>query len=220
MKSYIIIGLSSFGRYLAQFLSEKFFQVIAVDSNESRINQVKSVVSKGIVTDIKDMETLLKIGVQKADGVIVSLDEAVNDSLIIIYHLKQLGVKNIYVRVLNEDHAKIINLIGNFEIIYPERDSAYKLAQRIDNPNILDYVPISEEYSILDWVPTSKYIGKKIGETDLKKKYNVLVISIEEMVPSRTMLIPKANHLIKDSDVLVVIGKNEDLARLKKLNTV
>ena len=219
MKNYIIIGLSSFGRYLAQFLSEKYFHVIAIDSDESRVNQVKSIVSKGIVTEIKDMDTLVKIGVQKADGVIVSLDDEVNDSLIIIYHLRQLGVKNIYIKVLNEDHAKIINLIGNFEIIFPERDSAFKLAQRIDNPNILDYVPISEEYSILDWVPTGKYIGKRIGDVDLKKKYNVLVISVEEMVPNRTMLIPKANHVIKDSDVLVVIGKNEDLARLKKLNT-
>ena len=219
MKTYVIIGLSSFGRYLAQFLSEKSFNVIGIDSDENKVNQVKGFVGKGIVTDAKDLETLQKIGVQKADGVIVSLGEKVDDSMVIIYHLKKLGVKTLYVKVLNDDHAKIINLIGDAEIIFPEWESAFKLAQRIDNPNILDFVPISDEYSILDWAPTAKFIGKTIGESDLKDKYNVMVISVEETVPNRTKLIPKSNHIIKDSDVLVLIGRNEDLEKLKKLKS-
>lgn len=216
MKTYIIIGLNSFGQYLAQFLSEKSFNVIAIDSDESKVNQVKAYVGKGIVTDAKDLETLQKIGVQKADGIIVSLSEKVDDSMVIIYHLKKLGIKKLYVKVLNDDHAKIVNLIGDAEIIFPEWDSAFKLAHRIDNPNILDFVPLSDEYSILDWVPTRKFIGKSIGESELKDKYNVMVISVEETVPNRTKLIPRSNHIIKESDVLVVIGRNEDLEKLKK----
>lgn len=219
MKTYTIIGLSSFGRYLAQFLSERSFNVIGIDADEEKVNQVKTFVSKGIVTDAKDLESLQKIGVQKSDGVIVSLGEKVDDSMVIIYHLKQLGVKTLYVKVLNDDHAKIINLIGDAEIIFPEWESAFKLAQRIDNPNILDFIPLSDEYSILDWAPTPHFIGKTIGESDLKNKFNVMVISVEETVPSRTKLIPKSNHVIKGSDVLVLIGRNEDLGKIKKLKS-
>ncbi|MBN1783307.1 TrkA family potassium uptake protein [bacterium] len=214
MKTYIIIGLSTFGRYLAQFLSEKSFHVIAIDSDENRVNQVKEFVSKGIVSDAKDIETLQKIGVDKADGVIVSLGDKVDDSMVLVYHLKKMGVKTLYVKVLNDVHAKIINMIGYAEIIFPEYDSAFKLAQRIDNPNILDFIPLSPGYSVMNWSPTRPFVGKSIGESDLKKKYNVMVISIEEMVPHRTNLIPDAGHVIKDSDVLVLIGKNEDLKRL------
>lgn len=217
MKTFVIIGISSFGRYLAQFLSEKSFNVIAIDNDESRINEVKDYVNKGIVTDAKDVKTLQKLGVQKADGVIVSLGEKVDDSMVIIYHLKQLGVKNLYVKVLSDDHIKIINLVKEAEIIFPEWDSAYKLAQRIGNPNILDFIPLSEEYSILDWIPTRDFVGKTIGETEFRDKYNVMVISIEETVPDRTKLIPRSTHVIKASDVLVLIGQNEDLEKLNKL---
>ena len=218
MKTFIIIGLSSFGQYLAQFLSERSFNVIAIDNDETRVNQVKEYVNKGILTNAKDLETLQKIGAQKADGVIVSLGEKVDDSMVILYHLKQLGVKKLYVKVLNDDHSKIIKLIGDVEIIFPEWESAFKLAQRIDNPNVLDFVPLSDEYSILDWLPTSKFIGKSIGESDLKDKFNVMVISVEETVPSRTKLIPKSNHIIKESDILVLIGRNEDLEKVKKID--
>ncbi len=217
MKSFVIVGLSSFGKYLAQFLSERNFDVIAIDADEDRVEEVKPYVTKGIIGNAKDKETLEKIGVKEADGVIVSLGEKVDDSLLVIFHLKELKVEHIYVKVLTEDHAKIVNLIETSEIIFPERESAFKLAQRIDNPNILDYIPLSEGYSIIDWAPSQSFVGKTLGELDLKNKYGTQVVSIEETVPERVKMVPRANHVIKDSDVLVVIGKNENLEQLKKL---
>lgn len=218
MKTFVVIGLSSFGKYLAQFLHERNFEVIAIDSNEERVEEVKPYVTKGIIGNAKDKETLQKIGVEDADGVIVTLGEKVDDSLLVIFHLKELEVKNLYVKVLNEDHAKIVNLIETSEIIFPERESAFKLAQRIDNPNVLDYIPLSEGYSIIDWAPSKSFTGKSLGELDLKNEYGIQVVSIEETVPDRVKMIPRAGHVIKDSDVLVLIGKNEDLERLKKMD--
>ena len=217
MKTYVIIGLSSFGRYLAQFLAERHFYVIAIDIDEARVQAVKPFVSKGIIGNAKDVETLEKLGVKKADGVVVSLEEKVDDSMVIIYHLRQLGVTNLYVKVLNDDHAKIVRLIEDADIIFPEKESAFKLAQRIDNPNILDYVPLSEDYSVIDWEPTKSFIGKTLGELDLKNKYGVQIISVEETIPNRVKLIPKSSHVLKESDILVVVGKNEDLEKLKNL---
>lgn len=218
MKSYVIIGLSSFGRYLAQFLTERNFYVIVIDSDESRVQEAKPFVAKGLVGDIKDIETLEKLGVKKADGVIVSLGEKVDDSMLLIYYLKQLDVENIYVKVLSDEHAKIVELLGAVELIFPERESAFRLAQRIDNPNIIDYIPLSEGYSIVDWIPSESVIGKSIGDLNLKNKYGIQVISVEETIPDRMKLIPRSNHIIKKSDVLIVVGRNEDLERLKNLD--
>ena len=218
MKSYVIIGLSSFGRYLAQFLTERNFYVIVIDSDENRVQEAKPFVAKGLVGKIKDIETLEKLGVKKADGVIVSLGEKVDDSMLLIYYLKQLGVENVYVKVLSEEHAKIVELLGDVELIFPERESAFRLAQRIDNPNIIDYIPLTEGYSIVDWIPSESVVGKSIGELNLKNKYGIQVISVEETIPDRMKLIPRASHVIKKSDVLIVVGRNEDLERLKNID--
>jgi trk system potassium uptake protein TrkA len=217
MKTFAIVGLSTFGYYMAHFLAEKNFHVVVVDSNEARVEKVKPVVTKGIIADATNKETLKNLGLSEVDAVIVSLGESIDASLLVVLYLKELGVKEILVKVLTEDHAKILNIIGVSEIIFPERDSAFKLAQRIDNPDVLDYVPLTEGYSIIDLAPPRSFTGKRLGELDLRNKYGVQVIIIKEVIPENVLLIPKANHLIKESDILVLMGKNEDLDRLKKL---
>ena len=218
MKSFVIIGLSSFGKYLAEFLYNRNFEVIAIDTNEDNIEEVKPFLVNGIIGNAKDKKTLIDLGIQDADGVIVSLGEKVDDSLLVIFLLKEIGVKRLYVKVHTEDHARIVNLIEASEIIFPEKESAYKLAQAIDNPNILDYIPLSEGYSIIDWAPTRSLVGKSLGEIDLKHKFNIQIVSIEDTKSGKTILIPRANHVIKESDLLFMIGKNEDLEQLKKID--
>ncbi|XOV91619.1 MAG: potassium channel family protein [Bacteroidota bacterium] len=214
-ESFMIIGLSTFSRYVARYLFERNFHVIAVDNDEARIEKVSSFVSKGIIGDAKDPEFLEKIGVKDVDAVIVSLGNKTNDSVMVVFHLNELKVKNIYVKVIEEDHARVLEKIGATEIIFPERESALRLAQRIDNPSVLDYIPLTDEYSIIDWTPNEKFIGKTLGELRLKNEYGVQVISIEDG-HNKVKLIPRANHLIKEGDVLVVIGENENLEKLKE----
>lgn len=217
MKTFAIIGLSTFGHYMAHFLSEKDFDVIVIDSDESRVEKIKPVVTKGIIADATDKDALKSLGLSEVDAVIVSLGERIDASLLVVLYLKELGVKEILVKVLTEDHARILNIIGVSEIIFPERDSAFKLAQRIDNPDVLDYVALAEGYSIIDLAPPLSFTGKTLGELDLRNKYGVQVIIIKEVIPENIILVPKAGHLIKESDILVLMGKNEDLERLKKL---
>lgn len=214
-ESFLIIGLSTFSRYLAKYLFERNFEVIAVDIDEERLEKVNSYVSKGIIGDAKDPDFLVKIGVKDVDAVIVSLGSKTNDSVMVVFHLNELEVKNIYVKVIEEDHARVLEKIGATEIIFSERESALKLAQRIDNPNVLDYIPLTEEYSIIDWTPNDEFIGKTLGELRLKNDYGVQVVSIEDG-DKKVKLIPRANHQIKKGDILVVIGENEKLEKLKE----
>jgi trk system potassium uptake protein TrkA len=215
MKTFVILGLSTFGQYMAQYLAERNFDVVAIDSDEHRVERVKPFVKKGIIADVTDKETLKKLGLNEADAIIVSLGDSIDASLLAVLYLKELGCREVHVKVLTEDHAKILNLIGVSEIIFPERDSAFKIAQRIDNPNILDYVPVIEGYSIVDLAPPASFTGKTLGELDLRNKYGVQVIIIKEIIPENVVVIPTATHIIKDSDLLVVMGKNEDLDHVK-----
>lgn len=217
MKTFFVIGLSTFGHYVAQFLSERNFDVVVVDSDEERVERTKQFVTKGIIADAKEKTTLTKIGVTPDDAVIVSLGESMDASLLVVLHLKELEIKEIYVKVLTYDHAKIINMLGATEIIFPERDSAYNIAQRIDNPNVLEYLPLMEGFSIIEIAPPSSFNGKTLRELDLRNEYGVQVLIIKEVVPDRKPVMPQANHRVKDSDLLVLMGKNEDLEHVKNL---
>jgi len=217
MKTFAIIGLSTFGHYMAHFLSERKFDVLVVDSDEKKVEKVKSFVNKGIIADAADMKTLKNMGLGEVDAVIVSLGERIDASLLVVMYLREIGVKEIFVKVMTEDHAKIANMIGATDIIFPERDSAYKLAKRIDNPDILDYVPMAEGYSIMDLATPASFIGKKLYELDLRNKFGVQLISIKEVIPDNVILVPKARYTLKDSDIMVIMGKNEDLERLKTI---
>ncbi|MFQ5652421.1 MAG: potassium channel family protein [bacterium] len=217
MKTYVVIGLSTFGRYMAQYLAERKLDVVVIDADENRVENVKRFVKKGIIADATDKHTLRRLGLKEADAVIVSLGESIDASLLVVLYLQEMGIKEIIVKVLSEDHAKILNIIGVTEIIFPERDSAYKLAQRVDNPDVLDYVPLVEEHSIIDLAPPTEFTGKTLGELGLRNKYNVQVIMIKDVLSDNVMLIPGADFRIKDSDLLVVLGKNSDLEKLRRL---
>ncbi len=214
-ESFMLIGLSTFNRFLAKYLYERNFEVIAIDNDESRIEKVNGFVSKGIIGDAKEKTFLEKVGVKEVDAVIVSLGGKTDDSIMVVFHLNELDVENIYVKVMEEDHAKILKKIGATEFIFPEQESALRLAQRIDNPNVLDFIPLTDDYSIIDWTPDEKFIGKTLGELRLKNEYGVQVISIEDG-KEKVKLIPRASHVIKKGDILVVIGQNEHLEKLKE----
>ena len=143
-ESFMLIGLSTFSRFLARYLYERNFEVIAVDNDEDRIEQVSPFVTKGIIGNAKDPDFLKKAGAKDVDAVIVSLGQKTDDSVMVVFQLNELGVENIYVKVIEQDHGKILEKIGATEIIFPEQESALRLAQRIDNPNVLDYIPYNQ----------------------------------------------------------------------------
>lgn len=210
----MLIGMSTFSQFLAKYLYDRNFEVIAVDSDEGRIEAIKPYVTKGIVGDAKDDIFLRKAGVQDVDSIIISLGRKADDSLLVVYHLLELKVKNLYVKVISEDHAKILKRIGECKVIFPERESALKLAQSIDNPNVLDYIPLAEGYSIINWSPSEEFVGQSLADSRIKTEFGVQVISIRDKY-RRMKLIPDANYIIAEGDLLVVLGQNENLEKLK-----
>jgi trk system potassium uptake protein TrkA len=120
---------------------------------------------------------------------------------------------------LDDDHAKILKKIGATEIIRPEMAMAVRVARGLSTPNILDFIPLAEDYNLLQVDPPRAFIGKTLRDLDLKARYNVFVIAIKELVPENFVLVPPASFLIKDSDVLILLGKEQDISKIKELKS-
>ncbi len=217
MRKIAVIGMSSFGYFLCRALADRKLSVMAIDSNESKIDDVKPFVEKAVIADAVDKEVLENLGIAEVDAVVVSLGDRIDASILVTYYLRELGVKEIYAKAVSEDHGKILNVVGASEIIFPERDMAERVANRLERSSILEYFEIADGYSIIEWAPPEAFTNKTLAELDLTNKFNVQVIMVKEVVPERVTVVPKATQLIKDSDGLVLLGRDEDLERLQKM---
>lgn len=214
MRKYAIIGLSSFGFYLTKFLSEREFKVMAIDRDESIIEKVKPFTHKAVIADARDKETLENLGISDFDVVVVSLGGQIDASILVTLYLKELGVKEIIAKAITEDHGKILDRIGATTVIFPEKDSADRLARRITSFNVLDVIPLSQGISILEFGPPAEFLGKSIKDLNIRQSYNMQIIVIKEVIPGNEVIVPTPDHVIKESDILVAVAKNEDFQKL------
>ncbi len=215
MQRVVVVGLGIFGFNIAKDLYESGMEVIAIDKNKEMIQKIKDHSTKAILADATDKSLLETIGMQEDDTVIVSFGEDLAASTLLTLHLKELHVKNIIVKAPNEDHQRILERVGATEVIIPEKEMARKVAKSLISPNVLDFLPLSQEYTISEIAPPPSFLGKTIGETQMRKKHRIVVIASRDVLTDEIQMIPSADFLIKDSDILVVIGKEQDINKLK-----
>ncbi len=213
---FAVIGLGSFGFHVAKTLYEKGHEVLAIDVDKECVEESKSCVSHAVHMDAADKENLQAMGIQEVDVAIVSLGPNMEASILTVLYLHELHTKRIVAKALTEDHAKILEAVGATEVIYPEKDMAIKTALKLSSPNVLEYLPLLSGFSIQEIAPPERFIGKSLSELDLRNKYGVQVIAIRGLVPEKTTLIPTADFVIKDSDILVIMGEEEQLAKINK----
>jgi trk system potassium uptake protein TrkA len=207
--------LGIFGFNIAKDLYENGMEVIAIDKNKEIIQKIRDFSTKAILADGTDKEVMESIGIQQDDVVIISFGEDLAASTLVTLHLKEMKVKTIIVKAPNEDHKHVLEKVGATEVIIPEREMADKVAKSLISPNVLDYIPLSEDYTVCEIVPPASFMGKTIGELHLRTKHHIEVIAVREMLPERLTMVPRADFVVKDSDVLVVIGKEGDIQKIK-----
>jgi trk system potassium uptake protein TrkA len=215
MKRVVVIGLGIFGFNIAKDLYENGFEVVAIDKNKDIIQKIKDFSTKAILADGTDKEVIESIGIQEDDVVIISFGEDLAASTLITLHLREMKVKTIIVKAPDEDHKHVLEKVGATEVVIPEKEMADKVAKSLISPNVLDYIPLSEDYTICEMAPPPSFMGKTIGELHLRGKHHIEVIAIREMLPERLTMVPRADFVIKDSDILVVIGKEKDIQKIK-----
>jgi trk system potassium uptake protein TrkA len=215
MKRIVVIGLGIFGFNIVRELYENGFEVLAVDKNKEAVQRIRDHATKAIVADGTDREIMEVIGIQEDDTVIISFGEDLAASTLITLHLKQLRVKTIIVKAPNEEHKLILEKVGATEVIIPEQDIAHKIAKSLISPNVLDYLPLSDDYMISEVAPPNSFLGKTISELQLRGRYRIEVIAIRDVLSDRIHMVPRADFVIKDGEVLVVVGKEKDIQKIK-----
>jgi len=216
-KKYIcIIGLGEFGSELARELSRQF-EVLALDQDANLVNAISDEVQRAMTLDVRDFASLSSVVTQDFDEAVVSIGESLESSILATLHLKRIGVPVIRAKAKSQDHASILRSIGASDIIFPERETAQRVAAQMINPNLLDFIPLAEDYQVIDLASPNAFYGKSLRELNLRKDFGVFVIAIKELVPPRFVFMPDPDFVIKPSDILVAIGKEQDILRLREL---
>ena len=215
MGKFVVIGLGNFGFYLAKSLSEVGKEVIAVDRNKERAQRAQEFCAYAIVGDATDKSVLESVGIEKDDTVMVSLGDNISASVLVTLYLKDLGIQSISVKIISEDHGRVLEKVGATEIIFPERDLAKKLAQTLSSPNVIDYLPLTDEYEIVEIAPPKEFVGKTLAEIGLRAKYDTSILAVRGLVPETITMNPGGSFTVKDSDILFVLGKSEDIEKIR-----
>lgn len=217
MKKYAVIGLGSFGFNVAKAMYEEDVRVMAIDIDRALIQSIAHHSSEAITLDATDRDGLKTLGLENMDGVVVATGTNPSVSILICLYLHEIGVKKILAKALDDDHAKILMKVGATEVIHPERDMAKRVARSLARPNMLDFIPIADGFELVQVGPPAEFVGKSLATMNLRARYGVFVIAIRQLVPEQFILVPQADFVVKDSDVLVMLGKSEDINRIKSL---
>ena len=217
MKRFAVIGLGNFGFHAAKALFEDGNEVLAIDTDRAKVQSIDPHATEAMVLDATDKDALRSLGLEEMDGVIVSTGTKISNSILICLYLQEAGVKKILAKALDDDHAKILRRMGATEIIHPERDMAIRVSRNLSRPNVLDFIPLADEFDMIQVGAPKDFIGKTLVQLNLRARYNVHIIAIKEIIPENVVLVPPADYVIKDSDILVMLGKSADIRRIKEL---
>ncbi|MBU1196760.1 MAG: TrkA family potassium uptake protein [Proteobacteria bacterium] len=215
MKQFLVIGLGNFGYHLAIRLYEKGHDVLALDKNSDLVQNIKDHVTQAIVADATDPKTISSLDLKDIDSAIVSIGSNLSNSILAVLNLQESGIRHIVAKAINDPHMRILEKLGVQEISFPEKDIAISTAERLHNPNLIDFLPFMEGYGIIELTVPDRFIGKSLREINLTNRYGVQIVAIKEMVPEKLHFIPKADFVLKNSDILILFGSDKGLGKMK-----
>lgn len=227
-KQFAVIGLGTFGSSVAKALENNEAQVLGIDIDEENVEEMAPFITQAVTADATEEKALRSLGIKDMDVVIVSIGEHMEASIMITLLLKEIGVKNIMVKGISELHGRVLAKIGADRVVFPEQDMANELVESLVSPNILDDIQLSKDYNIVELVVPKEFVGKTLGQLDLRARYGTNVIAIKKNIPVLTdsgdtdfkeemNIAPTADDEICDGDAFVLLGKVSNLDRLKSL---
>ncbi len=211
MKYVLLIGLGRFGRSVAEKLNELHHQVLAVDRNEERVNEILPIVTDAQIGDATSEAFLRTLGVDNFDVCIVTIGEDFQSSLETTSLLKELGAKKVVSRASREVHRKFLLRNGADDVVYPEGQLAAWTAVRHTSDHVLDYIALDGEYSIYDLSVPAEWHGKTVGGIDIRKKYNLNLLAVRENGRPSTAV--TSETMLQENQTILVLGKWKDIQK-------
>lgn len=218
MKRFVVIGLGTFGSAAAEALTEQGHDVIAIDSNEAKVERVSRTAARAVVGDGRSADVLRQTGAADADVGIVATGSDMAASILAVLALRDVGVQQVYAKVLSRDHARVMVGVGVTETVFPERETAINLAVRLATSTTLrNYIRLGHGFSLQEMPVPQAWLGQTLRELALTRVYRVSVVSIYDPEQDALMAVPDPDAPLKRSDVLVVTGTAANLDRVSKI---
>lgn len=213
MKQFAVIGLGRFGSSIAKYLYSAGYEVMAIDKDMERIEAIKDEVTHALQVDVTSEIAIRSLGLNNFDAVVVSIASDLESSILVTLTAKELGAKYVVAKARSESHAKVLSKIGADKIVFPERDMAERIAHNIISSNILDYIELSSEYSIMEVAALEEWKNKSLGQLDMRRRYGINVLAIKH--GDKINVFPKAEDIINYNSVIIAVGRNDDLDRIR-----
>lgn len=212
MKQFIVLGLGRFGSAVATTLAELGNEVLGVDSDPERVNDLKNKITEVVQADISDERTLTELGAKNFDVAIVGVGSNLESSILTTIILKEMGIKYIIAKAQNALHGKVLEKIGVDKVVFPERDVGIRIARGLITPNIKDYIELEPDYSVIEIEALPEFMDKTLSELDLRNKHGINVLAIKR--DNTFNISPQAKDVIKKGDFLIVIGETKKITKL------
>jgi len=216
-KRVAVIGLGHFGWELACALANHC-EVLAIDRDPELVDAIAEHVHYARALDVRDEAALASVLPEDLDEAVVSMGENLEGSILCTLYLKRLGVPSVRVKALTDDHAVVLRQIGAVEVIFPERETAHRLAARIANPNLLDFVPLGGDYEVVEWRVPATFDGQTLLEIKLRSRYGAYVIAVQHPESGEVEFLPGPECRLHKHDIVTVIGRRADLDQLQQVD--
>jgi trk system potassium uptake protein TrkA len=210
---------------MASTLASLGGDVIGVDGDEDKVGALADTITQAIQLDATDERALRAAGIQDVDVAVVSIGENIESSLLVVMQLKELGVPNIVAKAVTPLHGKILEKLGVSRVIFPEREMAMRVAHSLVMPNVLDYIELSRDFSIVEVPAPAAFVGHTLKQLELRPRYGLTLVAIKRRAgadadaPVVTNIAPAADETIRSGDVLALLGSTERLSHLDVLLT-
>jgi len=213
-KQFVVIGCGRFGSSVAKKLYDLGAEVMTVDKNEETVQNIADFVTYAVQADATDENTIKSLGIRNFDVAVVSIGGDIQSSILVTLMLKELGVKYVVAKAQNDLHGKVLYRIGADRVVFPEREMGIRVASNLVSDNILEYIQLAPDYSIMEIVALSSWVGKTLKDIDMRNEYGINVMAIKH--GGEIDITISAGEVLEEGDVLVVIGHNDNLAKIRK----
>jgi len=213
MKQFVVVGLGRFGASVATTLAENGHDVLAIDRDPEKVQAISGDVTHAVEADATDEEALKTLGVRNFDVAVVSIGDNVSANILCTLILKELNLPYVIVKAPDTLHGKVLTKVGADRVVYPERDMGSRIAQNLISSNVLDYIEFAPEYGVIEILASDNMVGRTLKELELRASFDVNVMAIKR--GEQLFISPGAEDKIEAGDKLVLMGKNENLDKMR-----
>jgi trk system potassium uptake protein len=217
VKRFVVIGLGTFGAALARKLKTNGIRVTGIDGDAQTVEELQDHLFEAVIGDATDRDALATLALDSADSVVISLGEDITRSLLATLHAKELGAKHIVVKGVTPEHGKLLKSLGVERVVFPEIEIAQQLADRLTWPSVIDFLPIDVDYSFVEIAMPELLLGKKLMDTDLKRKYGLWVVGVKDVLTGKLTMFPDGDFKFADDQMLLLVGKEKDLRKFREV---